>query len=200
MSIYCFQFSELDLVKKADGAQSSGTNIKAWHEFPNFVCCDNDVGGDASTKDLVNKIPNPYICALFSFSLFKIAHTIKMPTPGYVFRDSGTTPTAEEESETVRRRLGYGDQQQSNVASTQSPQSITSSQSQQSTLHDKPSDSHALAVADHDLKGAAQEAGRSADISDLGWRSQPKDVDALVGGLPNEELWTLIRRFDKVRK
>lgn len=118
-----------------------------------------------------------------------------MPTPGYVFRDSGTTPAAEEESATGHRQLGVVDQPQS-TTSGQSPSSLRAAPS---PVHSKPSDSHALAVADHDVKGAAQEAGKIADVTDLGWRANPKDVDRLVGKLPNEELWTLVRRFNKVR-
>lgn len=63
-------------------------------------------------------------------------------------------------------------------------------------LGDKPTASHELATADHDLKGAAQVL-RDEDVVDLGWhedeRMRPKP---LVGGLPNEELWLLIRRFN----
>jgi Protein of unknown function (DUF3292) len=118
-----------------------------------------------------------------------------MPTPGYVFRDSGTTPAAEEESETVGRQLGADKQPQSPLSS----QSRQSPRSSQSPLQEKSSDSHALAMADHDVKGAAQEAGKTSDVTDLGWRSPPKDIDRLVGKLPNEELWTLVRRFNKVR-
>lgn len=119
-----------------------------------------------------------------------------MPTPGYVFRDSGTTPPAEEESETVRRRLTLGDQPQS----TPSPQTarLVPPRKATSPLADT-TESHALALADHDIKGAAQEAGKTADITDLGWRAHPKDIDRLVGKLPNEELWTLVRRFNKVK-
>ena len=62
-----------------------------------------------------------------------------------------------------------------------------------------PTDSHALANADHDEKGAAQIDHGHTEVKDLGWNDHPSDVPApLVGGLPNEELWTLIRRFNKV--
>ena len=47
--------------------------------------------------------------------------------------------------------------------------------------------------------GAAQIDHGHAEVKDLGWNDHPSDVPApLVGGLPNEELWTLIRRFNKV--
>lgn len=62
-----------------------------------------------------------------------------------------------------------------------------------------PTESHALANADHDEKGAAQIDHGEIEVRDLGWNEDPKKVpNPLVGGLPNEELWTLIRRFNKV--
>ena len=115
-----------------------------------------------------------------------------MPTPGYVFRDSGITPPAEEEGESARRQLVQGNQYQSTPAS-QAPQTTNPPPQQKTT------DSHALALADHEIKGAAQISGGTPIVTDLGWRSHPKDVDTLVGGLPNEELWTLVRRFNRVR-
>ncbi|PVH86051.1 hypothetical protein DL98DRAFT_650541 [Cadophora sp. DSE1049] len=61
-----------------------------------------------------------------------------------------------------------------------------------------PTDSHALANAEHNEKGAAQIDHGHTEVKDLGWNDHPSDVPApLVGGLPNEELWTLIRRFNK---
>jgi Protein of unknown function (DUF3292) len=111
-----------------------------------------------------------------------------MPTPGYVFRDSGTTPDAHEENESFRRRVTLGSQ----------PQSPPSALSPKPPPQEKTTDSHALAQADHDVKGAAQLAGTTSDVTDLGWRSPPEDIDRLVGKLPNEELWTLVRRFNRV--
>jgi hypothetical protein len=64
---------------------------------------------------------------------------------------------------------------------------------------DHPTESHELANADHEEKGAAQLGHRQTEVRDLGWNDEPPDVPSpLVGGLPNEELWTLIRRFNKV--
>lgn len=61
-----------------------------------------------------------------------------------------------------------------------------------------PTESHALAAADHDAKGAAQIDHGHTEVRDLGWNDHPENVPIpLVGGLPNEELWTLIRRFNK---
>jgi len=45
--------------------------------------------------------------------------------------------------------------------------------------------------------GQAQEP-HEAEVKDLGWQEPvSKIANPLVGGLPNEELWVLIRRFDK---
>ncbi|KAI9651309.1 hypothetical protein NHQ30_001347 [Ciborinia camelliae] len=64
---------------------------------------------------------------------------------------------------------------------------------------DIPTDSHALAVADHEEKGAAQLDHGTVEVRDLGWNDHTDDdvPSPLVGGLPNEELWTLVRRFNK---
>ena len=62
-----------------------------------------------------------------------------------------------------------------------------------------PTDSHVLANADHEEKGAAQVDHGQTEVRDLGWGEEAHDVPKpLVGGLPNEELWTLIRRFNMV--
>lgn len=59
--------------------------------------------------------------------------------------------------------------------------------------------SHALATADHDEKGEAQEQ-HDDEVKDLGWtETNDKIADPLVARLPNEELWILVRRFNKVR-
>jgi hypothetical protein len=65
---------------------------------------------------------------------------------------------------------------------------------------EQPTDSHELANADHEEKGAAQVDHGQTEVRDLGWNEKPDDVpNPVVGGLPNEELWTLIRRFNKVQ-
>ncbi|TVY26752.1 hypothetical protein LHYA1_G004408 [Lachnellula hyalina] len=61
-----------------------------------------------------------------------------------------------------------------------------------------PTESHALANADHEEKGAAQINHGQTEVRDLGWNEEAVDLPTpLVGGLPNEELWTLVRRFNK---
>ncbi|KAF4552227.1 Hypothetical protein D9617_10g072070 [Elsinoe fawcettii] len=57
--------------------------------------------------------------------------------------------------------------------------------------------SHALAMADHDEKGVAQQS-HGSEVRDLGWNEPKEQIAApLVGGLENEELWVLVRRFNK---
>lgn len=64
---------------------------------------------------------------------------------------------------------------------------------------DHPTESHALADADHDLIGAAQIDHGETEVKNIGWNEKAKDVPVpLVGGLSNEDLWMLIRRFNKV--
>ncbi|KAI9851612.1 MAG: hypothetical protein M1838_003206 [Thelocarpon superellum] len=65
-------------------------------------------------------------------------------------------------------------------------------------LHSAPTESHSLATADHEEKGTAQEDHDESEVKDLGWNQHVDQVPApLVGGLPNEEVWTLVRRFNK---
>lgn len=75
---------------------------------------------------------------------------------------------------------------------------------------DKTEQSHSLtqdATASHVLaqeglkfeeKGAAQ-LPHDEEVVDLGWNEPKQNIVApLVGGMDNEELWLLIRRFNKV--
>jgi hypothetical protein len=70
------------------------------------------------------------------------------------------------------------------------------------TLTDKPTESHALAMEaaqNPEEKGAAQ-VEHENEVVDLGWNEPESAVEnPLVGRLPNEDLWMLIRRFNKVR-
>ncbi|RDW91030.1 hypothetical protein BP5796_02195 [Coleophoma crateriformis] len=62
---------------------------------------------------------------------------------------------------------------------------------------EQPTESHILANADHEEKGLAQLDHGNVEVKDLGWNEDAQAIPELVGGLPNEELWTLIRRFNK---
>ncbi|KAI0010744.1 hypothetical protein F4779DRAFT_283646 [Xylariaceae sp. FL0662B] len=65
------------------------------------------------------------------------------------------------------------------------------------SLTEEPTLSHALAMDDHDEKGVVQEP-RDDEVVDLGWNEKKEDIAApLVGGIDNEDLWLLIRRFNK---
>lgn len=65
------------------------------------------------------------------------------------------------------------------------------------TLAADPSLSHALATDDHNEKGLAQKE-HAEEVLDLGWNERKQEVaEPLVGGMDNEELWLLVRRFNK---
>jgi hypothetical protein len=72
------------------------------------------------------------------------------------------------------------------------------------TLLDAPTESHALALEGakgvHPSEAGAAQIPHSGEVVDLGW-NEPKEhvVAPLVGGLSNEDLWLLVRRFNKVR-
>ncbi|KAK5718664.1 profilin, required for normal timing of actin polymerization in response to thermal stress [Elasticomyces elasticus] len=95
-----------------------------------------------------------------------------MPTPGLVFQDLHPLP---------------------NDASATEPGKYEEAQA----IGQEPTLSHALAMsADH---GGHAQQDNDDDIKDLGWNQRNEDIPKpLVGGLPNDELWILIRRFNKV--
>lgn len=67
------------------------------------------------------------------------------------------------------------------------------------SMAEGPTLSHALAQ-DHTDHGAVSLSDEGAEVVDLGWNEPPEKIPKpLVGGLPNEELWLLVRRFNKVR-
>ena len=139
-----------------------------------------------------------------------------MPMPGYVFKDGGPIPDSDlkDPQNPVNQQPGATpimervDEQPisrtrtsaSNVSSnTNSVTSIMNTPTSSASASNAPSDSHALATADdHEVKGAVQMNHEEGEVRDMGWNDHPHDVPAqLVGGLPNEELWTLVRRFNK---
>jgi hypothetical protein len=61
-----------------------------------------------------------------------------------------------------------------------------------------PTDSHVLSQVEQDEKGMIQKAGDTPDITDVGWNNLADNTEQLIAGLSNEDLWMLIRRFDKV--
>lgn len=66
------------------------------------------------------------------------------------------------------------------------------------TSEDLPTDSHALAAAEPEEKGYAQTHSASS-VRDLGWHNDSGSIPRpLIAGLPNDDLWVLLRRFNKV--
>lgn len=62
---------------------------------------------------------------------------------------------------------------------------------------EKPTLSHALAMSDHDEVGHSQ-VPHDEEVVNLGWNEPKEDIaKPLVGGIDNEELWLLTRRFNK---
>jgi hypothetical protein len=116
-----------------------------------------------------------------------------MPTPGYVFRDGGATPPPEENPNSeFRQRITKATKP---LHPTPTPAATANAPLAQNTTT-----SHELATGakgDHELTGAVQQAGKEDRTSNLGWQANGANTDTLVGGLPNEELWTLVRRFNK---
>ncbi|KAK5071248.1 hypothetical protein LTR64_007752 [Lithohypha guttulata] len=106
-----------------------------------------------------------------------------MGAPGYYFRDGGTTPTDEiNPNSEFRARL---------TRATRPPTA-----SSRGPLGQETSTSHILATQGN-VKGAVHEAGKEDHITNLGWQKNAKGVDQLVAGLDNDDLWMLIRRFNK---
>jgi hypothetical protein len=72
------------------------------------------------------------------------------------------------------------------------------------TLLSAPTESHALALdaakATHPAEAGAAQVPHEKEVVDLGWNEPKEHIAApLVGGLSNEDLWLLVRRFNKVR-
>lgn len=122
-----------------------------------------------------------------------------MPTPGYVFRDGQPIPDSDRQPNEAKEQKqdGKGEEVAKVDYAVKRAEVAKTSQTAQKPLP-PTTDSHALATADHELKGAAQEDHDASNVKDTGWKKNAEGVRTLVGGLPNEELWTLIRRFNKV--
>lgn len=61
-----------------------------------------------------------------------------------------------------------------------------------------PTDSHELAQ-NHEGSGAAETEQQGGwKVADLGWDKEPEEIPSLFSDYTNDELWTLIRRFNQV--
>jgi hypothetical protein len=69
---------------------------------------------------------------------------------------------------------------------------------------DLPTDSHALVHEELEEKGLIHKVSKAEDetfagAADVGWTQEPHEFEEqIVGGIKNDDLWTLIRRFNKV--
>jgi hypothetical protein len=65
-------------------------------------------------------------------------------------------------------------------------------------VEEKPTTSHELADVEQEEKGEAQMDHGDVEVKDLGWNEKKDEVpEPLVGRMSNEDLWALIRRFNK---
>ena len=124
-----------------------------------------------------------------------------MPMPGYVFKDGGPIPDCDLKDP---RNQVVGQDNNTETITRTSPSNTTSNSSKMNTptsssndVLNAPSDSHALANSDHEEKGAVQKDHEEGEVRNMGWGENPQNVPTLVGGLPNEDLWALVRRFNK---
>jgi len=65
-------------------------------------------------------------------------------------------------------------------------------------LHEGPTASHALATSPSVEEPGLVQLDHDEEVKDLGWNQPKEGIPApLVGGMENEDLWVLVRRFDK---
>jgi hypothetical protein len=67
------------------------------------------------------------------------------------------------------------------------------------SITEEPTLSHHLAMQEHEEKGAAQQDHGVEEVANLGWNESADNIqNPLVGGMKNEDLWILVRRFNQV--
>lgn len=127
--------------------------------------------------------------------LYSLSDTLEMPMPGYVFKDGGPIPDSElKEQQSAPGALSF--HQDATHPST-SNSSTFNTPTSSASLSNHPTESHALAFRTHEEPGAVELNSTEGEVKDLGWFEDPQHVPTLVGGLKNEELWMLLRRFNK---
>lgn len=120
-----------------------------------------------------------------------------MPMPGYVFKDGGPIPDSDLK-DPGKQEVGVSANMEPAARTSTSNSSNVNTPTSSVSASNATSDSHALANADHEIRGAVQRDYQEGEVRDMGWNQHPKEVPKeLVGGLSNEELWTLVRRFNK---
>ena len=81
-----------------------------------------------------------------------------MPTPGYVFKDGGTTPEEKNQDQTLQGTAAV--KQTDPTPPVQEHPAVKAG----APLSKNSSESHALAVAHHEVTGAAQAAGHLDEV------------------------------------
>ena len=125
------------------------------------------------------------------------------PPPGYVFRDGGPVPDSalkDPQDQSVGHQANMEPVTRTTTSDSSSNHINTPASSSETTSNalGDATDSHALATQDHDEKGAVQQNHEEGEVRDMGWDNPGRKAPGqLVGGLSNQELWTLIRRFNK---
>ena len=128
--------------------------------------------------------------------------------PGYVFKDGGPIPDSDLNDHQQHPNHTPGAQPYMEPTTRTSTTSssfdngtvINIPTSSSASASNAPSDSHALAIesADHDIKGAVQQNHEAGEVRDMGCNDHRTIVPwPFVSKLPNVELWTLVRRFNK---
>jgi Protein of unknown function (DUF3292) len=113
--------------------------------------------------------------------------------------DPPTAPEKQTEWKDLMEKPGDDKVPVSHGATTSEVKALPTVTATTGVLENAPTDSHALASQEHEEKGEAQISHDEPEVKDLGWDKVADHQPApLVGGLPNEQLWTLVRRFNRV--
>lgn len=75
---------------------------------------------------------------------------------------------------------------------------LVTEQTDGSAPQEYPTDSHELAQNHEGLGAAESEQQSGLKATDLGWDKEPEEIPSLFSDYTNDELWTLIRRFNQV--
>lgn len=123
-----------------------------------------------------------------------------MPTPGYVFKDG--QPIPDDVDPNQPHQVGTDARQiiaRQPHDGSQAAHELHTDTKLQSGL-EAPTDSHALALEhEPEIKGAAEQRHFGTEVKDLGWNEHPENIPKkLISGLHNEDLWLLVRRFNRV--
>ncbi|CAK7200700.1 hypothetical protein SEUCBS139899_003398 [Sporothrix eucalyptigena] len=115
-----------------------------------------------------------------------------------LLEDNGATRAASQPNSQNSKGLGEQIVDALPIPSSTQPVTDPGQHDMADHMTDEPTLSHSLAVDDHEEKGAAQQTHYTNEVTDLGWNEPKQDIAApLVGGMDNEALWMLVRRFDK---